>query len=135
MSAPVAKILKTFAAEFKIAALKIGIVDRAILADEDVGSDGGPAFARSFTGATARLAARRRRPNFVRLSERTSSALARLFKRRQKRRAQPRKRRQYRFKNFAARDGGMEPKQNLSGPAAVGLNFPNAFGERQLEEI
>jgi large subunit ribosomal protein L10 len=34
--APVAKILKTFAAEFKIAALKIGIVDRAILPSKDV---------------------------------------------------------------------------------------------------
>ena len=34
--APVAKILKTFAAEFKIATLKIGIVDRAILPSKDV---------------------------------------------------------------------------------------------------
>jgi large subunit ribosomal protein L10 len=34
--APVAKILKTFATEFKIAALKIGIVDRAILPSKDV---------------------------------------------------------------------------------------------------
>ena len=34
--APVAKILKAFAAEFKIAALKIGIVDREILASKDV---------------------------------------------------------------------------------------------------
>jgi large subunit ribosomal protein L10 len=34
--APVAKILKTFAAEFKIAALKIGIIDREVLATKDV---------------------------------------------------------------------------------------------------
>ena len=34
--APVAKILKAFAAEFKIAALKIGIVDREILLSKDV---------------------------------------------------------------------------------------------------
>lgn len=34
--APVAKVLKAFAAEFKIAALKIGIVDRAILPKQDV---------------------------------------------------------------------------------------------------
>jgi large subunit ribosomal protein L10 len=34
--APVAKILKAFAAEFKIAALKIGIVDREILPSKDV---------------------------------------------------------------------------------------------------
>lgn len=34
--APVAKILKTFAAEFKIAALKIGVVDKAILSTADV---------------------------------------------------------------------------------------------------
>jgi len=34
--APVAKILKTFAAEFKIAALKIGVVDKAILSTKDV---------------------------------------------------------------------------------------------------
>ena len=34
--APVAKILKTFATEFKIAALKIGIVERAILPSKDV---------------------------------------------------------------------------------------------------
>ena len=34
--APVAKILKTFAAEFKIAALKVGVVDREILSTADV---------------------------------------------------------------------------------------------------
>jgi large subunit ribosomal protein L10 len=34
--APVAKILKAFAAEFKIATLKIGIVDREILPSKDV---------------------------------------------------------------------------------------------------
>ncbi len=34
--APVAKILKTFAAEFKIGALKIGVVDKAILSTADV---------------------------------------------------------------------------------------------------
>jgi large subunit ribosomal protein L10 len=34
--APVAKILKSFAAEFKIAALKIGVVNRAIMSTSDV---------------------------------------------------------------------------------------------------
>lgn len=34
--APVAKILKAFAAEFKIAALKIGVVDKAIMSTTDV---------------------------------------------------------------------------------------------------
>ncbi|MDQ3119024.1 MAG: 50S ribosomal protein L10 [Verrucomicrobiota bacterium] len=34
--APVAKILKVFAAEFKIAALKVGVVDRAVLSTADV---------------------------------------------------------------------------------------------------
>src|ERR687888_1282131 len=34
--APVAKIFKTFAAEFKIAALKIGFVDRALLSTADL---------------------------------------------------------------------------------------------------
>ena len=34
--APVAKIFKTFAAEFKIAALKIGFVDRAVLSAADL---------------------------------------------------------------------------------------------------
>src|SRR3954447_2675443 len=34
--APVAKILKLFAAEFKIAALKIGVVDKSILSTADV---------------------------------------------------------------------------------------------------
>ncbi len=34
--APVAKILKTFAAEFKIAALKVGVVDKAVLSTEEV---------------------------------------------------------------------------------------------------
>src|SRR6476620_10367872 len=34
--APVAKILKSFAAEFKIATLKIGVVDKAILSTSDV---------------------------------------------------------------------------------------------------
>jgi len=34
--APVAKILKAFAAEFKIAALKIGVIDKAIMSTSDV---------------------------------------------------------------------------------------------------
>ena len=34
--APVAKILKTFAAEFKIAALKVGVVDKSVLSTQDV---------------------------------------------------------------------------------------------------
>lgn len=34
--APVAKILKTFSAEFKIATLKIGIVDKSILSTEEI---------------------------------------------------------------------------------------------------
>ena len=34
--APVAKILKTFSAEFKIAALKVGVVDKSILSTADV---------------------------------------------------------------------------------------------------
>jgi large subunit ribosomal protein L10 len=34
--APIAKILKTFAAEFKIAALKVGVVDKSILSTQDV---------------------------------------------------------------------------------------------------
>jgi len=34
--APVAKILKAFAAEFKIAALKIGVVDKAVMSTSDV---------------------------------------------------------------------------------------------------
>lgn len=36
--APVAKILKTFAAEFKIAALKIGVVDKNVLSTAEVES-------------------------------------------------------------------------------------------------
>src|SRR5205823_5060639 len=35
-AAPIAKILKTFAAEFKIAALKIGVIDRSILSTQEV---------------------------------------------------------------------------------------------------
>jgi large subunit ribosomal protein L10 len=34
--APIAKVLKTFAAEFKIAALKIGVVDKSILSTKDL---------------------------------------------------------------------------------------------------
>ena len=34
--APIAKVLKTFAAEFKIAALKIGVVDKSILSNKDL---------------------------------------------------------------------------------------------------
>ena len=34
--APVAKILKTFAAEFKVAALKIGIVDKSVLSAKEI---------------------------------------------------------------------------------------------------
>ncbi len=36
--APVAKVLKTFATEFKLAALKIGVVDRNILSTDEVQS-------------------------------------------------------------------------------------------------
>jgi large subunit ribosomal protein L10 len=36
--APVAKILKTFAAEFKIAAVKIGVVDKSVLSTAEVES-------------------------------------------------------------------------------------------------
>jgi len=35
-AAPIAKILKTFAAEFKIAALKIGVIDKAVLSTQEV---------------------------------------------------------------------------------------------------
>ena len=34
--APVAKILKTFAAEFKIAALKIGVIDKSVLSAQEI---------------------------------------------------------------------------------------------------
>jgi large subunit ribosomal protein L10 len=34
--APVAKILKTFAAEFKVAALKIGVIDKSILSAHEI---------------------------------------------------------------------------------------------------
>jgi large subunit ribosomal protein L10 len=34
--APVAKILKTFAAEFKIAALKIGVIDKSVLSAREI---------------------------------------------------------------------------------------------------
>jgi large subunit ribosomal protein L10 len=34
--APVAKVLKSFAAEFKIAALKVGVVDKSVLSTQDV---------------------------------------------------------------------------------------------------
>ncbi len=34
--APVAKILKSFAAEFKVAALKIGVVDKSVLSTQDL---------------------------------------------------------------------------------------------------
>ncbi|MEO7167574.1 MAG: 50S ribosomal protein L10 [Spartobacteria bacterium] len=36
--APVAKVLKTFAAEFKIATLKVGVVDKAVLSTAEVES-------------------------------------------------------------------------------------------------
>src|SRR5207237_8923933 len=34
--APVAKILKTFAAEFKVAALKIGVIDKSVVSAQDI---------------------------------------------------------------------------------------------------
>lgn len=34
--APIAKILKAFAAEFKIAALKVGVIDKEVMSSEDV---------------------------------------------------------------------------------------------------
>jgi large subunit ribosomal protein L10 len=36
--APVAKILKTFAAEFKIATLKVGVVDKSVLSTQEIES-------------------------------------------------------------------------------------------------
>src|SRR6185312_13636763 len=35
-AAPIAKVLKMFAAEFKIAALKIGVVDKSVLSSQDL---------------------------------------------------------------------------------------------------
>ena len=35
-AAPIAKILKTFAAEFKIAAVKIGVIDKAVLSTQEI---------------------------------------------------------------------------------------------------
>ena len=35
-AAPIAKILKSFAAEFKIAALKIGVIDKSVLSTEEI---------------------------------------------------------------------------------------------------
>jgi large subunit ribosomal protein L10 len=35
-AAPIAKILKTFAAEFKVAAVKIGIIDKSVLSTREV---------------------------------------------------------------------------------------------------
>ena len=58
--APVAKILKAFAAEFKIATLKIGIVDRAILPQQRRRDDGRPSIARSAAGAIAWVVPRAR---------------------------------------------------------------------------
>ena len=54
--APVAKILKTFAAEFKIAALKIGVVDKSVSFDCGSGIAGRLAVARSLAGAVAGVA-------------------------------------------------------------------------------
>ncbi|PZR78855.1 MAG: 50S ribosomal protein L10, partial [Chthoniobacterales bacterium] len=34
--APVAKILKTFAAEFKIAGVKVGVVDKSVLSTQEI---------------------------------------------------------------------------------------------------
>jgi large subunit ribosomal protein L10 len=34
--APVAKILKTFAAEFKVAALKVGVIDKSVLSAQEI---------------------------------------------------------------------------------------------------
>ena len=52
--APVAKVLKTFAAEFKIAALKVGVVDKTVLSTADSGSAGRSPAARTAAGAAAR---------------------------------------------------------------------------------
>ncbi len=51
--APVAKVLKTFATEFKIAALKIGVVDQSDAFDRGSGIARRSASARNFAGAIA----------------------------------------------------------------------------------
>ena len=55
--APVAKILKTFAAEFKIADAQDRGCRSGDFVDHGCGSFGGAAIARDFAGATARLVA------------------------------------------------------------------------------
>ena len=54
--APVAKILKVFAAEFKIATLKIGVVDKNVLSTADVEALADLPSRRRIAGAVARRA-------------------------------------------------------------------------------
>ena len=76
--APVAKILKTFAAEFKIAALKIGVVDKNVLSTAEVESladlPSRPVLQAQFLGVLLAPATK-----LVRVLNEPAAALARLL--------------------------------------------------------
>jgi large subunit ribosomal protein L10 len=86
--APVAKILKTFAAEFKIAALKVGFVNRAMLSTSEVET---LADLPSREVLLARLLGLFLSPatKLVRLLNEPASALARLLKARAEKEGKP----------------------------------------------
>ena len=76
--APVAKVLKTFAAEFKLSALKIGVVDKNVLSTAEVVIARRPAGARHSPGAAAGRAFAPA-TKLVRVLNEPASALARLL--------------------------------------------------------
>jgi large subunit ribosomal protein L10 len=66
--APVAKVLKTFAAEFKVAAVKIGVVDKSVLSTAEVESLADLPRAKSFWRSSSVFSRRRHEigPHFER---------------------------------------------------------------------
>ncbi len=83
--APVAKVLKTFAAEFKIAAVKIGVVDKSVLSTAEVESladlPSREVLLAQFLGVLSAPATK-----LVRILNEPASSLARLLKRQGRRR-------------------------------------------------
>src|SRR5215211_2632947 len=77
--APVAKILKTFAAEFKIATLKVGVVDRAVLSTADLEALAGLPSREALLSQLLRLLLMPA-TSLVRILNEPASALARVLK-------------------------------------------------------
>ena len=148
--APVAKVLKTFAAEFKIAALKIGVVDKSVLSTAEVETLADLPSREVLVGAVPRCAlgaGDETGPHFERAGGVARATLEGQSRRRKVATA-PSRQRSLTNKNFAAaqpnnlreterdiRRCKRETTKQLSEPMAIGCNFPEAFGSGNWRKI